>query len=42
VENYNNKNNGDNIGQKAPEDPYTLKIFPYLQDFEIDGTYRNY
>jgi len=42
VENYNNKNNGDNIEAKAPEESYTLKIFPNLHNVEFDGTYRNY
>jgi len=42
VENYNNKSNGDNIAAKEPEDSYTLKIFSYLQNVEIDGTHRNY
>ena len=42
MENYNNKSNGDNIAAKEPEDSYTLKIFSYLQNVEIDGTHRNY
>lgn len=41
MENYKNKSDGDNTGAKKPEDSYTLKIFPYLENVEIDGTYRN-